>query len=65
MPRVLVVDHFDIVTIRRDKGNFLFLNVNFFGILGHFMGTIVDNHWTVDNRYFWDVVYRPQHLTVG
>ena len=62
--RVLVVDDFDIVTIRRDHGNYLFLDVNFFDRLGRFVGIVLDSKWFVDTSFFWDVEYISQHLTI-
>jgi HNH endonuclease len=62
--RVLVVDDFDIVSIRRNHGNYLFLDVNFFDKFGRFVGIITDNNWIVDTSYFWDVEYKPQHLII-
>ena len=62
--RVLVVYNFDIITIRKNHGNYLSLDVNLFDKFGRFVAVIYDNKWVADTRYFWDVEYKPQHLTI-
>ena len=57
IPRILVVDDFDIISLSKD-GEFPKINVNFFDKLNRWIGIIYENEWVVDTKYVWDVEYR-------
>jgi hypothetical protein len=62
--RVFTVDDFDLVSINRVQRQYLSLNLNLFDRFNRFVALVYDNFWMVDRRYFWDIEYRPQHLTI-
>jgi len=61
IPRILVVDDFDIISITRED-QCPQLNVNFFDKFGRWVAIILDNHWYVDRSCVWDIDYKPKHL---
>ena len=64
IPRLIVVNDFDIISIHKDDENFPLLNVNFFDAYNNLIGMIIDSYWHVDRALVWDLVYKPQHLTI-
>jgi hypothetical protein len=62
--RIFAVDDFDLVSISRDHGMYLSLNVNLFDKFNTLVAIVYNNFWIVDRRYLWDIEYRPQHLII-
>jgi hypothetical protein len=61
---VLQINNFNLISIRRLNGLYLSLDVTLFDRLQRLLAKINDNYWQVDRRYFWDIEYKPQHLTL-
>jgi hypothetical protein len=64
LPRVLTINDFDIISIKKIDGGFLSLDINFFDKFGRLIGIILENKWIVDTTLVWDLEYRPQHLII-
>ncbi|CAN5557687.1 hypothetical protein BH18THE1_BH18THE1_16260 [soil metagenome] len=60
--RVLVVNDFDLISIKRLEKQYLSINVNLFDRYQRRIARIHENEWYVDRQYFWDIEYRPRHL---
>ena len=60
--RIFVVNDFDLLSIIRQEGLYLSLNVNLFDKYNRFVAMVHDNFWYIDRRYLWDIEYKPQHL---
>jgi hypothetical protein len=63
-PRVLTINDFDIISIKKIESGFLSLDINFFDKFNNLIGIILENNWTVDTTLVWDLEYRPQHLII-
>jgi len=63
-PRVLTINDFDIISIKKIEGGFLSLDINFFDKFNSLIGIILENSWTVDTTLVWDLEYKPQHLII-
>jgi hypothetical protein len=59
---ILVVNNFNLISIRRLEKQYLSISVNLFDKIQRRIAFIHENEWFVDKRYFWDIEYRPQHL---
>lgn len=60
--RIFIVNDFELLSITRQEGLYLSLNVNLFDKYNRFIALVHDNFWYVDRNYVWDIEYRPQHL---
>ena len=63
--RILAVDDFDLITVTRENGKYLLLDVNLFDRLNSLIATISENSWVAGNIAGWDINYVPQkHLNI-
>lgn len=62
--KIFTINDFDLVSISRNQGLYLSLNVNLFDKYNRFIALVYDNFWIVDRNYLWDIEYKPQHLTL-
>ena len=74
--RILVVDDFDIISIRRggeeqqDKyKKYILLDINFFDKFNNLIAIVSENGWTAERRRTdsdsdWNIIYKPKHLII-
>ena len=62
--RILSVDDFDLVTVRREDNLYLVLDINFFDAQNNLIGVVSENSWITDKRRDWNIDYEPRHLRV-
>jgi hypothetical protein len=62
--RILVVDDFDIVSIKREDENYVLLDINFFDKLNNLIAMVTENSWTAEKSNDWNIIYKPGHLTI-
>src|ERR687886_778 len=62
--RVLVIDDFDIVSIKRENGKYLLLDINFFDKLNNLIAIVSDNTWTAEKSSDWSISYKSGSLTM-
>ena len=62
--RVLVIDDFDIVSIKRENGKYLLVDINFFDKLNNLIAIVTDNTWTAEKSSDWDISYKSGSLTI-
>ena len=62
--RVLVIDDFDIVSIKRENGKNLLLDINFFDKLNNLIAIVSDNTWTAQKSSDWSISYKSGSLTI-
>jgi hypothetical protein len=74
--RILVVDDFDIISIRRggeeqqDKyKKYILLDINFFDKFNNLIAIVSENAWTAERRKSssngdWSIIYEPKHLVI-
>jgi len=58
--RILVVNDFDLITITRDSGKYLLLDINFFDKIDNLIATISENSWVAEKTTEWEIIYTPQ-----
>jgi hypothetical protein len=65
--RILVIDDFDIISIKREDGKYMVLDINFFDKLNNLIAIVSENTWTSEKRRNsrdWSISYKPKHLTI-
>jgi len=62
--RVLVIDDFDIITIKRENEKYLLLDINFFDKLNNLIAIVSDNTWTAEKSNDWSISYKSGSLTI-
>jgi hypothetical protein len=70
--RILVVDDFDIISIRRGGDGYkkyILLDINFFDKFNNLIAIVSENAWTAERRKpsstgDWSIVYEPKHLVI-
>jgi hypothetical protein len=62
--RILVIDDFDIISIKRENGKYLLLDINFFDKLNNLIAIVSDNNWTAEKSNDWSITYKPGSLTI-
>ena len=74
--RILVVDDFDIISIRRggeeqqDKyKKYILLDINFFDKFNNLIAIVSENGWAAERRRTssdgdWSIIYKPKHLVI-
>ena len=62
--RILVVDDFDIVSIKREDQKYVLLDINFFDKLNNLIAMVTENSWTAEKSNDWNIIYKPGHLTI-
>jgi hypothetical protein len=70
--RILVVDDFDIISIRRGGDGYkkyILLDINFFDKFNNLIAILSENAWTAERRKpsstgDWSIIYEPKHLVI-
>lgn len=62
--RILSVDDFDLVAIRKENNLYLVLDINFFDAQNNLIGVVSENSWSTDKREGWSIDYEPRHLRI-
>jgi hypothetical protein len=62
--RILVVNDFDIVSIKMEDEKYVLLDINFFDKLNNLIAMITENSWTAEKTNDWNIIYKPGHLTI-
>jgi len=65
--RLLVVDDFDLIGVKRMDKRFLVMDINFFNRNNQLVGIILENRWSSDRSKIgdWDIEYlRPKRLVI-
>jgi hypothetical protein len=74
--RILVIDDFDIISIRRGGGEeqqdgykkYILLDINFFDKFNNLIAIVSENNWTAERKSIstgdWSIIYEPKHLVI-
>jgi hypothetical protein len=75
--RILVIDDFDIISIRTGGGEeqqyrhkkYILLDINFFDKFNNLIAIVSENSWTAERRKSisngdWSIIYEPKHLVI-
>lgn len=62
--RVLSVDDFDLITIKKENNLSLVLDIKFFDIQNNLIAVVSENSWTTDKSQVWNIDYKPHHLKI-
>ena len=62
--RLLSVDDFDLITIRKENNSYLLLDLNFFDSLNNLIAVTSENSWTTDRKQVWNIDYEPGYLKI-
>jgi hypothetical protein len=62
--RILVIDDFDIISIKREEGKYILLDINFFDKLNNLIAIVSGNSWTAEKSDSWTINYKAKHLTI-
>jgi hypothetical protein len=70
--RILVVDDFDIISIRRGGDwykKYILLDINLFDKFNNLIAILSENAWTAERRKpsstgDWSIIYEPKHLVI-
>jgi hypothetical protein len=63
--RILVIDDFDIISIKREEERYILLDINFFDKLNNLIAIVSDNIWSAERMSRdWNIKYKPKHLRI-
>jgi hypothetical protein len=64
--RILAVNDFDIISIKRENERYILLDINFFDKLNNLIAVVYENSWTAEKTAsaVWEIVYKPHHLVI-
>ena len=65
--RILVVDDFDIILIKKEEyagKSYIFLDINFFNKLNDLIAIVLKNNWTAEKSIDWQISYKSKHLII-
>jgi hypothetical protein len=62
--RILVIDDFDIISIKRENGKYVVLDINFFDKLNNLIAIVSENSWTAEKSNDWNISYKPGSLMI-
>lgn len=64
--RILAVNDFDIISIKRENERYILLDINFFDKLNNLIAVVYENSWTAEKTTsaVWEIVYKPYHLVI-
>lgn len=62
--RILVIDDFDIISIKREEGKYILLDINFFDKINNLIAIVSGNIWTAERSDSWTINYKAKHLTI-
>ena len=63
-PKVLTINDFEIITMKKETWGYITLNLNLFDEHHNLVGVINENKWTVDTSSLWDLEYKPRYLKI-
>jgi hypothetical protein len=62
--RILVINDFDLINVTKRDNNRLVFDINFFDLASNFVGSIVNNVFTVEDKSKWNVDYNSSTLMI-
>jgi hypothetical protein len=64
--RILAVNDFDIISIKRENEKYIVFDINFFDKLNNLIAVVYENSWTAEKTAsaVWEIVYKPHHLVI-
>ena len=65
--RILVVDDFDIISIKKEKyegKSYIFLDINFFDKINNLIAIVLQNYWSAEKSRDWQINYKSKHLII-
>ena len=65
--RILVVDDFDIITIKKEEyagKNYIFLDINIFNKINNLIAIVLQNRWSAEKSRDWQINYKSKHLII-
>ena len=64
--RILAVNDFDIISMKRENEKYILFDINFFDKLNNLIAVVYENSWTAEKtaKAVWDIVYKPHHLAI-
>jgi hypothetical protein len=64
--RILAVNDFDIISIKRENEKYILFDINFFDKLNNLIAVVYENSWTAEKtaNAVWDIVYKPHPLAI-
>ena len=65
--RILVVDDFDIITIKKEEyagKNYIFLDINIFNKINNLIAIVLQNRWSAEKSRDWQINYKAKHLSI-
>ena len=64
--RILAVNDFDIISIKRENEKYILFDINFFDKLNNLIAVVYENSWTAEKtaNAVWDIVYKLHHLAI-
>lgn len=67
MSRILVVDDFDIILLKKEAyagKNYIFLDINFFNKTNNLIAIVLQNRWCAEKSRDWQINYKSKHLSI-
>lgn len=62
--RILVIDDFDIITIKRENGKYILFDINFFDKLNNLIAIVSENSWSAEKSNDWNISYKSGALKI-
>jgi|SRR5919198_2631382 hypothetical protein len=62
--RILVIDDFDIIHIKREDEKYVLLDVNVFDKLNNLIAIVSENGWTAEKSIDWNITYNSRNLII-
>jgi hypothetical protein len=65
--RILVVDDFDIISIKKEEyagKSYIFLDINFFNKINNLIAIVFQNYWSAEKSRDWKINYKSKHLII-
>jgi hypothetical protein len=65
--RILVVDDFDIISIKKEEyagKSYIFLDINFFNKINNLIAIVLQNYWSAEKSRDWQIYYKSKHLII-
>ena len=65
--RILVVDDFDIISIKKEEyagKSYIFLDINFFNKINNLIAIVFQNYWSAEKSRDWQINYKSKHLII-
>src|SRR6187431_216633 len=65
--RILVVDDFDIISIKKEEyagKSYILLDINFFNKINNLIAIVFQNYWSAEKSREWQINYKSKHLSI-